>query len=127
MSRLETEAKSELKVRVLIGEALKLACEPGNIPWPEDSLGVGAFDQEGKCVGRMVMINLPHLEGAWVADDRKGTTLAFRLLNGLEDVLRTLGRTHLFTFIPSADMNLKQMAERIGFKRLPWDIYLKEI
>jgi hypothetical protein len=127
MSRLETQTKAQWEVRVLTGEELKAVRVPGAPPWPEDTVVLAACTPEGRIVGQLAMIALPHLEGLWIDPDFRGGHLLKSLVGGMEQLGKVLGRTHLFAFVPEDSSEVEDYTERLNFNRFPVKVYMKEI
>lgn len=97
------------------------------IDWPEGSIVLGAFASDGSMVGRIAIIDLPHIEGTWVADKFRRGTLAFRLIRGIEDIMRRIGRSHVFAFAYDTQPEVSSYLERVGYKRMPLTVWVKEL
>lgn len=118
-----TPAK-ETEFRVLSGEAAR-EIDPDGIAWPDEALVIYALEGD-KIVGRQAMMVLPHLEGAWVDEARRGGTLAARLVKKAEELLSASGRSHVFAF--SYDQQpVGDYLERFGYSRFPVTTYVKEL
>lgn len=102
------------------------AIDPESVLWPPDSL-VQYAKENDEIVGRIGLIELPHLEGTFVAEHKRGSSLAFRLLKGMEDKVASLGRTHLFAFVEDSKPEQIDMLERTGYVRFPVTVLAKRL
>ena len=101
--------------------------DPQNVPWPVDSLVAIARNPNGEIKGRSAIIQLPHIEGTWVADSERGSTLAFQLVHKIESVLKESGKTHAFAFVDIAQSEILGYMLRMGYKVSPLLVVSKEL
>lgn len=103
---------------------LLLGIEEGYCPDPKSSMAVIAED-EGKIVGRMLLISPAHIEGTWVAEAyRKGTT-GIRLMKFMEAEARKIGLTKLFSYAETPE--IEDYLGRLGYERCKVTVWAKEI
>jgi len=101
--------------------------DPDHVPWPDDSIVALARNGDGSIKGRSAILQLPHIEGTWVAESERGSTLAYRLIQRIEALLKTAGKTHAFAFV---DMNQSEVLNymlRLGYKVSPLLVLSKEL
>lgn len=116
---------SEIEFRVVNGvEARDL--DPEHLEWPEDTVVVFALENE-RVLARSSILNLPMIEGTWVCEDKRGTTLAYRLVKHVEDVYRDQGKTHAFAFSWNQQPEVGEYLERIGFEKKDLSIWVKQL
>lgn len=114
-----------MTIRLLDGvAAAKL--DPDHVPWPADSI-VAVAEAEGKVQGRSAIISLPHIEGTWVAQSHRSTTLAYRLVRTIEGVLKRAGKTHAFAFIEKDRADVFDYMQRLGYREMPFTVLSKEL
>ena len=114
-----------VEFQILMGpEARKI--DPDCIKWPDDTIGV--FAREGAdIVGRSTIVQLPHIEGTWVRNDFRGSTLAFRLVEKIESILKKANKSSAFAFIYDEQPEIASYMERRGYKKMPLAVYQKEL
>lgn len=106
-------------------EASKI--DPDGVQWPNDSIVVVAKNGDEKIKGRSAIIQLPHIEGTWVDESLRGTTLAFRLVAEVEKILKENSRTHAWAFIEESRPEVISYMERIGYKKMPFILMSREL
>src|SRR6266404_3929097 len=100
--------------------------DPEQMKWPESSLVIYAFEGE-EVVGRTAVIDLPHIEGTWVTESKRGTMLANRLIHCIESEIKSYNRTHVFAFAKNDQPEVSQYLERVGYKPFPVSVWMKEL
>jgi hypothetical protein len=98
--------------------------DPEGFPWPDKSLVIFAAKQ-GKVVGRLGMLDLPHLEGPWVHEAERGGTVLSRLESKAEEVLKHLGNNAAFAYQLHAQPEIGDYLRRLGFTLMPINIWTK--
>jgi hypothetical protein len=78
-------------------------------------------------VGRSAIVQLPHIEGTWVSESRRSSTLAYSLLQKVEQIFKDGGKSHAWAFIKADEPHLQAYMERMGYKRQPVVVYSKEL
>jgi hypothetical protein len=97
---------------------------PGQLVLDPDSSIVAVVIVDGKIKGRMVVLNLPHIEGAWIDPEiRKGLTLA-RMETLLTKELKKLGAKVALAYAVNKEM--ESYIQRLGYKHLA-SAWIKEI
>lgn len=106
------------------------AVDPEGIKWPDPvvSAPVVIFAYEGdRIVGRSAILPVDCIEGTMVVDDKRGTSLAFRLLRRIEELYRAHGRTHAIAFAHDDQPEVAGYLERIGYEKSPLTVYSKQL
>lgn len=81
------------------------------------------IEVEGRIVAYWPMFYALHLEPLWITEAyRRQPAVATRLLDLMTEALHTIGKPVAFAVIDPATPVL-QMAERLGFDRVPGDLY----
>lgn len=115
-----------MEIRVLGGaEASKI--DPQGIPWPEDSFVAIATNGDGKVKARSAIIQLPHIEGTWVDESERSSTLGYRMVKAVEEVLKDSGKTHAFAFVDMNQSDVLSYMLRMGYRVQPLIVMSKEI
>jgi len=82
---------------------------------PDNSLVAVAVDDDDKVIGRMAIVQLPHLEGSWVAPAHRGSTVGARLEKTCVNKLKELGAATVIGFAP--DDTLELYLKRLGYTK----------
>lgn len=131
---MSAEVRSpEIEFRVVDGEEARLL-DPAKLDWPLDSKVLFAFENN-QVVGRssltimpmIAVVNTSLIEGSWVREDKRGTSLAFRLIKKVEDLFRENNKTHALAFAYDAQPEIADYLTRVGFEKLPLTIYMKQL
>ncbi len=104
--------------------------DPENIKWPHDSVILYALEENGEnreIVGRIGIIQLPHIEGTWIREDKRNSRVLSRLISKVENILEEAGRTAVFSFADKRDANVINYLERLGYTQLPLKVYMKPL
>jgi RimJ/RimL family protein N-acetyltransferase len=120
-----TNGIERLHFKVLRGEQAK-TIDPEGVLWPPDSL-VTFAERGNKIVGRCALIELPHIEGTWVAKEEQKSTIAFRMVNGAEKTLKHLGAKHVIAFVEANNAEVQGYVERMGYKKQRLEVWVKEL
>ncbi len=99
--------------------------DPFGVEWPAHSIVVFAHEGD-KVVARSAIVPVPHIEGTWVDESKRGSTVAPRLIKVVEEALRSQGATCAFAFTPDDQPEIGDYMERFGYKEQPMRIWLKE-
>lgn len=114
-----------IEFTLLTGEELK-AVDPQGVQWPWDTFGIIATE-DGKVVGRSAIINMPMIEGTMVVPEKQGGTLAYRLIQKIEELYRELGKTHAIAMVYDEQPEVAEYLKRIGFEKMPVVVYSKTL
>lgn len=123
----------EIEFRVVDGEEARLL-DPAHMDWPIDSKVVFAFENN-EVIGRssltimpmIAVLNTSIIEGSWIREAKRGTSLAFRLIKKVEEVFRENNKTHALAFAYDAQPEIADYLSRVGFEKLPLTIYMKQL
>ena len=115
-----------MRLSFVTGDEIRKA-DPDRIIWPPDTILEIARDADDSVVGRSAIVILPHIEGTWVAEKMRGTPLAYRLVQGIEKMLKSIGRTHAFAFVYDEQPEVLDYMQRMNYKKLPISVLSKEI
>lgn len=102
------------------------ALVPDGPAWPNDSTVCLALEG-GKVVGHSSLVTTVLIEGTVVAESKSGTSLAFRLVHHMEELLKSGGNPAAFAFAPDDDPKVGDYLSRTGYIRLPVTLYLKSL
>ena len=97
--------------------------EEGYVPNPEQGIVIIA-EENGEIIGRMMMLDMVHIEGTWVHPNHRGGTVGARLMKRLVKEAKDIGISKLVAY---SDMMTDDYMARLGFKRQPFTIWTKEI
>lgn len=96
------------------------------ILWPPDARVVYALDDQG-VAGRTAWIELGHIEGTEVREDKRGSSLAARLVAKIEQTVRDHGKSHIFAFIEDDKPEVAGYMERFGYTKFPVTVWAKKL
>lgn len=98
--------------------------DPDGIKWPANSIVLYAIE-EGKVVGRIGYLYLPHIEATWIAEDKRGGTLAARLVKKMEEIVQESGSPAIFAYSYDNQPEVGGYLARQGYTRLPLSVHMK--
>lgn len=104
--------------------------DPEGIQWPSAQMSapIVVFAFEGdRIVGRSAILPVDVIEGTMVVEDKRGTSLAFRLLRRVEELYLQAGRTHAIAFAHNDQPEVGEYLERVGYERSPLTVYSKQL
>ena len=101
-----------------------LELEEGFKPDPEKSITVVAKN-DGVIIGRMMLLNLAHVEAAWVNEDYRSGSLLQRMTKMIEEEARKLGIATVFVYSETHEMD--DYIQRLGYERSPLRVFRKEL
>lgn len=113
------------EIKVLTGVEAR-SVDPSGLPWPDTSEVICAFE-DGKLVGRIGYIFLPHMEATWVAEEKRGGTLAFRLVKAMEKLVAASGSPAVFAYAYDQQPEVGEYLQRIDYQKLPLTIWMKNV
>lgn len=100
--------------------------DPEGIQWPDGTIVLYAVE-EGEIVGRQAYLLFPHLEGAWVREDKRGTSLALRLVKEMEKTVAESGYPAVFAYVLDTQPEVAGYMERMKYEKLPLTIWVKKV
>lgn len=99
---------------------------PDGPAWQNNSTVTLAIEGE-RVVGHSSILATNLVEGTVVSADKIGSTLAFRLLRHMEELMKAGGNEAAFAFAPDDDPKVGEYLSRTGYVRLPVTLYLKKL
>lgn len=90
---------------------------------PDNTMVAGAFEGN-RLVGRLILVNVPHLECVWIAPEYRGATILKRMTRLLTHHLGKLSASKAFAFAINEQM--EDYCRRLGFRRFA-TAWMKEI
>ena len=100
--------------------------DPLGTKWPDGTLVLYAVEQ-GEIVGRQAYLLLPHLEGSWVREDKRSSTIGYRLVKKMEEAVKESGYPVVFAYALDASPEVGEYLERMEYEKLPLSIYMKNV
>lgn len=100
--------------------------DPTGITWPADTVVLCAVEGD-QVVARSAILNLPVVEGSWVSPEKRGTSLAFRMLREVETIYRATDKTHSMAMAADDQPEVGEYLERVGYERMPVTMYTKKL
>lgn len=119
-------SEKKLSIRELSVEEFPLlgTVHEGLIPDPKQSVAIVA-EKDGEILGRIFLMQPVHVEGPWIREDKRGGTIAKRLMDQAE--LSAFSRGIRTVFAYAADAQLAGYLERLGYKKSELTVYTKEL
>jgi len=96
----------------------------GLVPDPKTTIALAAWDRD-QIVGRVFLMAPVHVEGPWVDESRRGSTLGKRLMDAAEKEAKAIGIKTLMAY--GADSVLENYLERLGYRNMKLSVWAKEI
>lgn len=112
-----------IEFRVLTGDEARLV-DPEGIAWPASAAVVFAIENN-RIVGRSAILGADIVEGTWTSPEKRGTSLAFRLIRRVEELYKAHGRTHAIAFVSTEQPEVAGYLERAGYEKSPLMVYSK--
>lgn len=97
--------------------------EEGYVPDPDSSLAL-VVEEEGKIVGRMMLIPMYHIEGTWIEQEHRGGQILARMMKHMEDAAKSKGLTKLLSY---ATPEVESYIERLGYTKQQLTVWAKDI
>jgi N-acetylglutamate synthase-like GNAT family acetyltransferase len=92
-------------------------------PSPDNSI-VAVAIEDGKIKGRLVLLNVPHLEAIWIDPEERGRAILARMEAVLLGKLKELGAKQVIGF--AVNEKMESYLERRGYSKLA-TAWIKEI
>lgn len=127
MSKIQYEFFNGLEANFLEQHKLE---ESIRVPWPPISHVLYAFNENKGIIGRMGLLQLPHIEGTWIREDHRNGLIGARMLLKMENLLIENERRAAFAFIKNEnteDITIQKYIERMGYVELPLKVYIKAL
>ena len=100
--------------------------DPQGTPWPDGTLVLYAVEQ-GEIIGRQAYLLLPHLEGAWTREDKRGGSLGYRLIRKMEDKVAESGYPVVFAYALDSQPDVSDYLSRMGYEKQPVTLWMKQV
>lgn len=100
--------------------------DPQGVQWPWDTLAIVAL-QDGKCVGRLAVMNLPVLEGWYVDPEFRGEEMANELTNRVEELMRSRGYTHTTCASRDDQPEVRRYIKLHDYEEQPLRVFMKDL
>src|SRR5215469_9379570 len=101
--------------------------DPRGVDWPAGTSAVVLRDTDGTVKAFAAVIVLPHIEGLWVAENARHSSIPAHFVKALEDIIRNNGLSHVWTFANDADPKFKTYLDRFHYERMPFSVYMKDL
>jgi len=103
-------------------DLLRSTPEPNDIS-PENTAVIAAFDGN-RLVGRLAVLNVPHIEGVWIDRQYRNGTMLSRLERKAVEILRECGASAVLAV--AINNKIEGYLERLGYKRIG-SLWSKEV
>ena len=90
----------------------------------ESCVTVIAVDQD-QTVGRVFMVAPTHVEGIWIDPNYRNAHVMKRLVDRVEDEARLLKISRVFAY--ATDETMESYIERLGYTKLDWTVWQKDL
>lgn len=80
--------------------------------------------ENGKLVGRMYLCLMPHIEGTWVAEEKQGSSVGFRLERQLEAQARSM---HVSKVLAYCTPEHETYMRRLGWTKANVTVWEKDL
>lgn len=101
-----------------------MTIEEGFVPNPETSIAVVAKD-DGVIIGRMMLVGVAHVEGAWINDRYRSGAVLERMTKEIEKQAREANIKTVFAYSQTHEMD--GYIERLGYERSPLRVFRKDL
>jgi len=98
--------------------------EEGFTPDPQQSIAVVA-KQDGRIIGRMLLVGMAHIEGTWIADDFRNGTIAVRMIREMEKQATETGLKTIFAYSDRPEID--EYMERLGYASTNMKVFRKDL
>jgi predicted N-acetyltransferase YhbS len=96
----------------------------GLVPDPKTTIAMIAREGDS-VIGRVFLMAPVHVEGPWVDESRRGSTLGKRLMDAAEKEAKAIGIKTLMAY--GADSVLENYLERLGYRNMNLSVWAKEL
>ena len=116
-----------MEIRRLAPEEYDVLRGIGDVEFcPDAETSVAIVAQDGdEIVARAFLVSPTHLEGSWIREDRRGGTLAKRMMDRVEQEAKAMGLKKLLVYAMSEQHEM--YLQRLGFSNLPLTLWIKEL
>lgn len=122
---VESGILGEMEFRVLNGTEAR-AADPQGQEWPDNTEAIIAVEDE-KVVGFTAWLFLPHIEGTFVVPEKRHTSLGFRLVRNMEQLLAARNISHSFAYAYDRQPEVSDYLERLGYEKIPVSVWIKPL
>ena len=98
---------------------------PGEELLTQDNSVVIIAEEDGKVIGHLALINLIHMEGAWVDPSRRSEAVIQRLEEAVLAKAKESGLKYVHVYAPTVEH--ETFFQRRGWERLPLSVWAKEL
>lgn len=108
-----------MEIKILAPEEYHLLDEipePDAVKLDPSTTWVAAAIEDGKIVGRLVALSLPHIEAIWVEEKHRGSTIGVRLESLLTKKLEELGAGLVMAY--AVNDKMESYLQRLGYTKL---------
>lgn len=117
---------SSIRYEIFSGKFAR-AIDIEKLPWPDDAKVIYAFDENDQIIGRIALMNVLHVEGAWIKNDRRNGIVLGRLFEKVEELLKEDNRTSALSFIKEDAKEIIAQMPKANYIQLPYKVFLKPI
>jgi predicted N-acetyltransferase YhbS len=96
----------------------------GLVPDPKTTIAMIAREGDN-VIGRVFLMAPVHVEGPWVDESKRGSTLGKRLMDAAEKEAKAIGIKTLMAY--GADSVLENYLERLGYRNMNLSVWAKEL
>lgn len=95
------------------------------LPDPDTSIILVAETPAGEIVGTWEAVAPVILEGLWVREDHRNSTVAGRMLSTMKSLLKNMNISKAYTIVQTSDV--KALAEKAGFEMIPGEFCVLDL
>ena|ERR1044071_5470184 len=110
---------------IISGDRARLI-DPEKLPFPSDARVLYIFE-DNQIIGRLALLNVLHIEGAWIREDKRNGLILSKLFDHIEVELKNEERTSALSFARENDEDVINYMKRIGYEQLPFKVFLKPL
>lgn len=115
-----------MRIEVLDGKDFGLLAKVGDGYSPDPRFSKAIVGRDGEeIVARVFLLAPVHVEGLWVREDKRNGLLLGRMADIAYETARKLGLSSILAFGMNATMD--GYLNRLGFKRLEWSVWSREV
>lgn len=101
--------------------------DPEALAWPDDSVVIYAFNENNEIIGRIGAVAILHIEGVWVREDNRSSSIFQNLVNKIEELLKEENRKVAMAFALDSNPDMKNYLERLDYSEMPFTVYCKSL
>jgi GNAT superfamily N-acetyltransferase len=96
----------------------------GFVPNTANSIALVSFDGD-KPIGRMLLVTMVHIEGTFVQESYRKTTIGYRMLKEAEHQAKNAGLKTVMAYVPTQEV--ADYLARLGYQQMPVTVWSKEL